>query len=189
MHVCGSASKSVCVCVCVRARASSTGRAVCEEGIPTQSWAAGACSYSPSFDPHSQETRTPRACSQTLPAECWLRIVEVQVKAKPLNAAPGQPRSRASLGQPPRNDLGRRAGLGPRRAGPGFPACPFNPAARREHVSGAPGGIGRRRRGGSCIPNTASGPRPGALARRSAWPPSSSYFSSSAAPSPSSAHG
>lgn len=51
-----------------------------------------------------------------------------------------QSHSRAFLGQPPRGDLGRRAGRGRRRAGPGSPACPFNPAAGREHVSGAPGG-------------------------------------------------
>ncbi|DAA29721.1 TPA: hypothetical protein BOS_5537 [Bos taurus] len=116
------------------------GRAICQEGIPTQSRTVGACSYSPSFDPTPRKLELCRACSQTLPAECWLRIVEVQVKAKPLNAAPGQPHSRAFLGQPPRSDLGRRAGLGRRQAGPGFPACPFNPAVRREHVSGAPGG-------------------------------------------------
>ena len=130
----------VCVCVCVYACAFSMGRAICQEGIPTQSRTVGACSYSPSFDPTPRKLELCRACSQTLPAECWLRIVEVQVKAKPLNAAPGQPHSRAFLGQPPRSDLGRRAGLGRRQAGPGFPACPFNPAVRREHVSGAPGG-------------------------------------------------
>ena len=130
----------VCVCVCVYACAFSMGRAICQEGIPTQSRTVGACSYSPSFDPTPRKLELCRACSQTLPAECWLRIVEVQVKAKPLNAAPGQPHSRAFLGQPPRSDLGRRAGLGRWQAGPGFPACPFNPAVRREHVSGAPGG-------------------------------------------------
>lgn len=48
--------------------------------------------------------------------------------------------SRAFLGQPPRSDLGRRAGRGRQLAGRESPACPFNPAARREHVSRAPGG-------------------------------------------------
>lgn len=45
--VCGSASMSVYECVCMCARA------ICEEGIPTQNRAAGACFYSSSVDPHS----------------------------------------------------------------------------------------------------------------------------------------
>uniref|UniRef100_A0AAA9SS31 High mobility group AT-hook 2 n=3 Tax=Boreoeutheria TaxID=1437010 RepID=A0AAA9SS31_BOVIN len=82
----------VCVCVCVYACAFSMGRAICQEGIPTQSRTVGACSYSPSFDPTPRKLELCRACSQTLPAECWLRIVEVQEPTG--EPSPKRPRGR-----------------------------------------------------------------------------------------------
>lgn len=138
MCLCKCARVSACKSVSVRVR--TPGRAICDEGIPKQSRAAGGAAQTLQFLPTHRDLELCRTWLQTLPAECWLRIVEVQVKAKPLNRSLRQSHSRAFLGQPPRGDLGRRAGRGRRRAGPGSPACPFNPAAGREHVSGAPGG-------------------------------------------------
>lgn len=66
--------------------------------------------------------------------------MEAQVKAELQNVALGQSLSRAFLVQPPWCDLGQLEERSPRLAGSGSPACPFNPAAGREHVSGTPGG-------------------------------------------------
>lgn len=136
LRACVCVSVSLCVRVCARAGSCDLrgGHSDAEQGC----W--GPAPTPLQLLPTPRELELCRARSQTLPAECWLRIVEVQVKAKPLNVAPGQPHSRAFLRQPPWGDLGRRAGRGRRRAGPRSPACPFNPAAGREHVSGAPGG-------------------------------------------------